>query len=736
MPVQRSHLRRLPLVLALLTLVACGGGGDGATAPVTPVPTSVTVSPTSLTFSYLGETTKVTAQVRDQEGKVMSRTVTFSSSDASVASVASDGTVKAVANGTATITAALEGISASATATVSQKATGLVLVSGGTQQAIADSTLSAPVVVRARDVGGAGVEGVAVTFTPDQGSGSVSAASVTTDAAGEARTEWTLGSAYGPQRLVASADAGQVAVSAIARADHPTADVNVVTGLVVDRPDPSSLESFQVRATLRNDGDLATGPLRVQLRSNDAVVETRDLASIEPDDTVTVDFTLGPLAAGSYALKLVADPDNAVEELNEVNNDATGSVTVVAQAEVATGSSTAVNGSAGKEVLFRVDVPAGAGSVLTVALSGGTGDADLFVQNGGRPSTKNGYKDCLSYGPTTNERCQFASPAGTYNIVLYGFEDFSGSTLTVSLGDAMDPFNIDLVFLNSGTPAQDSAFTRAARRWESILVGDLQDYNLAGTGNTVPSGCVQSQPELPDIDDLLIYVSIDSIDGPSGTLGQAAPCLQRAVNDYSYLGLPFVGVMRFDEADLQVLLELDDLDEVILHEMGHVLGFGTLCQWAVAGTSGCENAQGLLVNPSLPSHKGADTHFTGAHAIQGFDAVGGSSYTHAKVPVENQAGEGSGDSHWRESVFDTELMTPSLDAGRTNALSVVTLMQFMDLGYQVDVTKADSYALPTPFPGASRVAGKRGKIDLRGDVLHAPITVMSPKGKILKVYER
>jgi len=181
------------------------------------------------------------------------------------------------------------------------------------------------------------------------------------------------------------------------------------------------------------------------------------------------------------------------------------------------------------------------------------------------------------------------------------------------------------------------------------------------------------------------------------------------------------------------------MGEVILHEMGHVLGFGTVCKWVAEGTVGndgnllCPGEVSYLGSPSLPDDPGADTYFSGQRAIAAFDAVGGSGYSGAKVPVENLAGPGSGDSHWRESVFNTELMTPSLDGGGLNQLSIVTIEQFADIGYGVDVTGADSYTLPGPFAGPTPVSGDRRVIDLRGDVRQGPIAVVNAKGEIVKV---
>ena len=113
------------LVGVALLLAACGG--DSTTAPSsgtstptpTPVATSITLSATSLNFASLGGTTQLTATVKDQNGATMaSATVTWATSNASVATVSSTGLVTPVATGTATITATSGSGSATATVTV------------------------------------------------------------------------------------------------------------------------------------------------------------------------------------------------------------------------------------------------------------------------------------------------------------------------------------------------------------------------------------------------------------------------------------------------------------------------------------------------------------------------------------------------------------------------------------------------------------------------------------------
>jgi plastocyanin len=91
--------------MALGALTACGGGGgDGGTTP-TPIPTTLTLTPTSPdTLFSKGQTVQLTATVLDQNNRPMTSAVTFSSSDAAVASVgATTGLVTAVGAGPASV---------------------------------------------------------------------------------------------------------------------------------------------------------------------------------------------------------------------------------------------------------------------------------------------------------------------------------------------------------------------------------------------------------------------------------------------------------------------------------------------------------------------------------------------------------------------------------------------------------------------------------------------------------
>jgi hypothetical protein len=96
-------------------MMSCGGE---IAAPPIPVATAVEMTPASL-VAFEGTSTRLAAVVRAADGKPMVATLRWSTSDMSVAAVESDGTVRALKSGSATITATITGNAAvTATCTV------------------------------------------------------------------------------------------------------------------------------------------------------------------------------------------------------------------------------------------------------------------------------------------------------------------------------------------------------------------------------------------------------------------------------------------------------------------------------------------------------------------------------------------------------------------------------------------------------------------------------------------
>ena len=276
-------------------------------------------------------------------------------------------------------------------------------------------------------------------------------------------------------------------------------------------------------------------------------------------------------------------------------------------------------------------------------------------------------------------------------------------------------FDIELEFLSFVPPAHEAAFRDAAAWWESTLRDtELQDIPLPAGQRT----CSDTPPLSAGrtIDNLVILVSVVEIDGPLGTLGRAGPCLIRT----SSL-LPILGRMRFDVADFDRVEQTGDLFELILHEMAHVLGLGTLWE-----------RHGLLRNPTTGPFP-RDTHFAGRAAIAAFDEAGGTAYTGGgKVPVENSTGSsGSDNGHWRASVFGDELLTWTNRLGTRQPISAITIRSLTDLGYTVNLDLADPYRLPL---AGARAEPDPGRVIFFGDdILREPIHVVDPEGRTVRV---
>jgi Leishmanolysin len=267
--------------------------------------------------------------------------------------------------------------------------------------------------------------------------------------------------------------------------------------------------------------------------------------------------------------------------------------------------------------------------------------------------------------------------------------------VTGSSANAMGDFKVELRFINPPTAAQEAFFRTAAAKWQSIIVGDVPN----STGTIPPRSCGKSfaTPSFKGVvDDVLIDVLLQTIDGEGGVLGAAGPCLVRS-EDF----LTVYGFMFFDTDDLAFLEDLGILDEVVVHEMGHVLGIGTL--WDFAPDR--DLLQGTTQDP----------RFVGPAAIAGYLDVGGRGIS---VPIEEDFGPGTRLFHWDEETFDEELMTGFIGTGRS-PLSIMTIGSMDDLGYVVSTAPAEKY----------QVSGRQERV--AGDVSGARID-LGRREKLIK----
>lgn len=135
--------------------------------------------------------------------------------------------------------------------------------------------------------------------------------------------------------------------------------------------------------------------------------------------------TISNVQAGTYHVMV-----RAYSSFSSVN--LTGSFTEPSSGgggEGGSASATDLAGATGSWTHYYVDLPAGMSS-LNVTMSGGSGDADLYVRQGSQP-TSSSY-NCRPYRSGNNETCSIDNPSnGRWYISLQGYQAYSGVKLLV-----------------------------------------------------------------------------------------------------------------------------------------------------------------------------------------------------------------------------------------------------------------------------------------------------------------
>lgn len=262
----------------------------------------------------------------------------------------------------------------------------------------------------------------------------------------------------------------------------------------------------------------------------------------------------------------------------------------------------------------------------------------------------------------------------------------AGDLATDISASVQTDFGIDVRFFGPAmSDANRTLFTNAAARISAIVTGDVPDAAVSNVSASEACGITGLPIVNETIDDLVIFAAVSDIDGPGKILAEAGPCLFRSSASG---GFATIGVMLFDAADLASMATRGILQDVITHEMLHVVGIGTM--WDV---------KSLITGAGTPS-----VAYYGALGRQGCVDDGGTALCSTSVPVENNGVPGTSDAHWRESSFQSELMTGYVNSGGM-PLSAVTTGSLADMGYSVNPFAADPFIVPGAGPSANLVPG-------------------------------
>lgn len=233
-------------------------------------------------------------------------------------------------------------------------------------------------------------------------------------------------------------------------------------------------------------------------------------------------------------------------------------------------------------------------------------------------------------------------------------------------------YKLDVVFKPEVPEWIRTVAKNAALRWQEIINQDFAETLI------VPNSNCPGVPAKTEVDDTLVSIGYQYIDGSSGsnTLAYAGTCFYS--RGKSRVGAIVLDSSNFPSSGSSVLAY-----NVLLHEMGHILGIQETA-WRNHG----------LVDSNL--------RYTGANANAQLPLINAK---HSQAYVEDLYGQGSRGSHFKESVYDSELMS-SLAEYKEMPLSRLTIGALADLGYSVDYSKADPYTVPTQ--SGRRLRKKKG----------------------------
>lgn len=264
-------------------------------------------------------------------------------------------------------------------------------------------------------------------------------------------------------------------------------------------------------------------------------------------------------------------------------------------------------------------------SRLTIVNSGGT--HTLTVDPTGVLATSSRYGLIVASGAVVDAAGNAYVDAGSY--------DFTTA--------AKGSFDIDLVFIDDENTVW-SGFLKdlvrqAADQWEQVIVGDLPDHE--------------------GVDDLVISVENAVLD--AGSLGYGG---FSGLRPGDLTGLPHRGEIVIDLTKAE---DMGALKALVVHEIGHVLGFGTL--WDMKG-----------LNSIYGQYNGETALDVYRQMSDNPDVL--------FVPLETGGGKGTANVHWSEALFGTEIMT-GYQGSQPDQMSALTVAALADLGYQVDYSAAD-----------------------------------------------
>ena len=143
---------------------------------------------------------------------------------------------------------------------------------------------------------------------------------------------------------------------------------------------------------------------------------------------------------------------------------------------------TGLSGAASSQAYYTMTVPSGATNV-TFTMSGGSGDADLYVRAGSQPTTSS--YDCRPYKGGNSEECSIDNPtAGTYHVMLRGYSAYSGVSLVGNITGGSTGGGSTTPEAGGGTVSDVTATTGNWKHYTLDVPAGMSTFTVTTSGGT------------------------------------------------------------------------------------------------------------------------------------------------------------------------------------------------------------------------------------------------------------
>ncbi len=436
-------------------------------------------------------------------------------------------------------------------------------------------------------------------------------------------------------------------------------------------PDTAQLvDDVAISVDVRTVGGVRLAEVAPRLAVSDASLATLTTVAVGK-------ASLTPLAPGSADLLAVIGRDTTRRRL-VIQRTPLGSLSVSVAARVL---------AVGDSVPFTLTATDTTGRAI------GTRGTDVGVEPVGIMIARNGYVVARGVG----------------RVVLKAINGARVAQDTIT-GQAPSEFPLDLVDGDGQNPLPYRvllSMDRVAAKWRAVI-------RSAPPGESVRlalNECRNLIPVSQFITGVRVLIRADSIKSTVAALG--GPCAIRSN------GLPLLGTVEINAYYLSTYSDRK-LDDLILHEVAHVLGIGSI--WGYGTLAGLVNGDSASFDPI----------FVGPNALSAFGKLGGSArFTGRPIPLElGVLG------HWRIPAFAGEVMSPYLTFD-PQPLSSVTVAALKDMGWNVELEAYEEYQLPPsvllPRIGtgtvSARVSAASPTLRVLGNDILSPQMMIMPGGR-------